>query len=423
MMRTIAVVNRKGGVGKTTISINLAASLASEGQRVLVVDMDPQGHCAVGLAVPGDRIELSIRECLASVREAEPVELDRVTWRISPSLDLAPARATLAELERVEAATADGATLLSRVLDRVSSAYDFAIIDCPPHLGVLMRNALRAATEIMIPVETGYLSLHSLTRQLETVDEASETFGKSYQVRVVPNQYDVRTKLAREILAELRKEYRDVITDTVINFNTKLKEGVGLGQPITEFAPASAGAKDFRALAREVMAAGVVDTRSELVERYAAKLAEDGDRLLATRTPLVRPDRLVAASAPPAAASVDRERAVAVRSEVPEVDHERIADKLEAIYGVRQSAEGVVFRSRFPGARSVQLAGDFNDWMPHATPMRRLDESGGFEAVLNLPQGRYRYRLVVDGRWSPDVDNPNVEKNEYGEVNSVVEVS
>lgn len=102
--------------------------------------------------------------------------------------------------------------------------------------------------------------------------------------------------------------------------------------------------------------------------------------------------------------------------------HEAIERKIEQIYGVRQQGEIAIFRARHPEASEMQLAGDFNDWMPHTTPMRRLPE-GEFEARLRLPKGRYRYRLVIDGRWSHDLNNPEVERNEYGELNSIVEVA
>lgn len=102
--------------------------------------------------------------------------------------------------------------------------------------------------------------------------------------------------------------------------------------------------------------------------------------------------------------------------------YEEIARKLEAVYGVRQEADVVIFHNRFPDASEIQIAGDFNDWMPHTTPMRRLAD-GDFEARLKLPKGRYRYRLVVDGRWSHDIHNPTIETNEYGELNSVVEIT
>lgn len=105
----------------------------------------------------------------------------------------------------------------------------------------------------------------------------------------------------------------------------------------------------------------------------------------------------------------------------PAASHEEIDRKIEAIYGVRQEGEVVIFRSRRPEANEIQIAGDFNDWMPHTTPMRRLSD-GDFEARLKLPRGRYRYRLVVDGRWSHDLFNPAIETNEYGELNSVVEI-
>ena len=105
----------------------------------------------------------------------------------------------------------------------------------------------------------------------------------------------------------------------------------------------------------------------------------------------------------------------------PAATHEEIDRKIEAIYGVRQEADVVIFRSRRPEASEIQIAGDFNDWMPHTTPMRRLPD-GDFEARLKLPRGRYRYRLVVDGRWSHDIFNPAIETNEYGELNSIVEI-
>ncbi len=535
-MRTITIANRKGGCGKTTVAINLAASIAKGNRRVLLVDLDPQAHCALGMAVPDDQIDLSIVDCLMGRAEGEPVELSRVTWQIAPNLDLSPSRANLATLEPRLGTREDGESLLHELLAGSDGRYDYCVVDCPPHWGLLMRNGLFAAHEVIIPIDTGYFSLHGLTQQLTAVEEVSARSGRKPAVRILPNQYDVRTKLAREILAELRKKFHGLVYDTVVNFNTKLKEGASFGQPITEFAPNSIGARDFQKLASEVMASQPALTPTSDILRHMEKLAADADRLLATTATLVdrgpvstnvsdSPSPLVPPveipSAPVGAVERHQERrqrsvskgpmrkapasregsevsarpstqpeavpsrhsagamgrqknrladpaptmapltgndssrtpgdpAVAFgqvadernpqgRSPVPpaspghnqtpvrafdhqpHTSHEDIQRKIDRVYGVHQEGDVAVFRCHQPSAGEIQVAGDFNDWMPHTTPMRRTRD-GDFEARLRLPRGRYRYRLVIDGRWSHDRDNPATETNEYGELTSIVEI-
>lgn len=503
-MRTITIANQKGGCGKTTVAINLAASIAREGRRVLLLDLDPQSHCALGMAVPDEQIDLSILDCLMGRIEGEPVELSRITWQIAPNLDLAPSRPNLATLEPRLGTRDDGDTMLSSLLEANRTRYDFCVVDCPPHFGLLMKNGLRAANEIVIPVDTGYFSLQGLTQQLASIEELSSRYGTRPAVRVLPNQYDVRTKLAREILAELRNRHKNIVYESIVNFNTKLKEGASFGQPITEFAPTSIGARDFQRLAREIMSSDGEATESTAILEHVERLAADAERLLATTTTLVgnrakmeadgrapvapveesvasplpgnvpspalienmpdtpvtipaeRPERSdlqttmgrtdiavspvspapspatamvesvelsgPAAPLPPSTASPrEPESHPAPAAWLPAASPEEIDSKIEQIYGVRQEGETVIFLSHNPEAHEIQLAGDFNDWMPHTSPMRRM-ANGDFEAKLRLPRGRYRYRLVVDGRWSHDHNNPIVETNEYGELNSVVEI-
>jgi len=521
-MRTITVANQKGGCGKTTIAINLAASLAREGRRVLLVDLDPQAHCALGMAVPDEQLDLSIGDCLMGQAEGEPIDLSRITWHITPNLDLAPSRHNLANLEPKFGTREDAATLLLELLTANGSPYDYCVVDCPPHWGLLMRNGLHAADEIIIPVDTGYFSLHGLTQQFASIEHLTEQTGRKHTVRILPNQYDVRTKLAREILAELRNRFKGLVYETVVNFNTKLKEGASFGQPITEFAPNSMGARDFQRLAQEIIVSQPSSAPTAEILQHVERLAADAERLLATtttlvdsrraalgmterpgpaspalrpRTPMIPPVEVpsmpVPAPAPSPAplnrAAVSRERAAQVpavdtfpptptlggasshrpaatsvaappaarggnpvRTEPPRrgpaspsptvigqppahalftnitapapASDAEIDRKIAAIYGVQQLGDVIIFRGHYPTAAEVQLAGDFNDWMPHTTPMRRLS-NGDFEARLRLPRGRYRYRLVVDGRWLHDFHNPAVEQNEYGELNSIVEIS
>jgi chromosome partitioning protein len=405
-MRTIAIANQKGGCGKTTVAINLAACLAREGKRTLLVDMDPQGHCGLGLAVPEEQIEFTVADVLVGEDARGQVEMNRVIWQIAANFDLAPARIDLAALEQRLAGVDDRDLRLKAALESVAAQYEYVVVDCPPHVGLLTFNALRAADDVLVPVETGYFSLQGLAKQLETVEQVRQQANHDLVLKVVANQYDVRTKLGREVLGELRKRHGNLLCRSFINFNTKLKEAASLGQAITEYDPASVGMRDFTKLAREVISSGQVQEApvvpdavpSDVLDR-AEQLAAKADKLLATSTTLV-----------------DLEQRPAEKSTPQEVQ-----ERIDQIYGVVQIPEGVRFAAHAPGASQVSLAGDFNDWSPDSTPLasRGADD---FETVLPLEPGRYRYRLVVDGRWQQDPCNQSVETNPYGELNSVVEV-
>ncbi len=421
-MRTIAIANQKGGCGKTTVAINLSAMLAREGRRVLLVDLDPQGHCALGLAVPEEQIDLSVLDCLLGQHNGAGVEIERIRWQITPNFDLAPSRLDLSRFELGHSdLDGDKSTLLADMLATVDDRYDYVILDCPPHVGLLTRNAIFAASDVIIPVDTGYFALHGLTQQLQTIQDVDQRTGGRRSVRVLANQYDIRTKLAREILAELRKRFGEVMFETIINFNTKLKEGVSYGQPITEFAPNSMGARDFLKLAREVVTAEPSGTPTETILQQAERMAAEAEQLLATTSSLIskQPSGGAATKAAPQTTkpATGGNGQTPARQAASEAEIER---KIEKIYGAVQTGDGVLFRTRNPGAHEVQLAGDFNDWMPHSATMQRVGED--FELFVKLPPGRYRYRMVVDGHWSHDAANPNVETNQYGEWNSVVDV-
>jgi chromosome partitioning protein len=401
-MRTIAIVNQKGGCGKTTVSINLASTLAKAGKKTLLVDMDSQGHCAVGLAIPEEQIEQSIYDVLISTADDRPMHIDEVLWEICEGLELAPASIDLAALEQQMAGVNGREDCLKKVLARLDGKYDFVVIDCPPAVGLLTLTALRAATDVIVPAETGYFSLHGLSRQLDTLSVLCRQCNQELNVKVLASMYDVRTKMAREILGELRKLFGERMFKTVVNFNTKLKEAASLGQPISEYDPISKGYKDFQALVSEIVGEEASGQTRAMVDSLSKQL----DAISASA------EQLLASVAPAASAE-------ARKKEEPQTIEEKIAD----FYGSRQMGEAVIFSSLYPRAANVQVAGDFNGWKPEDAPMTKVNENGMWQVKMQLGKGRYKYRLVVDGQWQQDPYNTNVEMNPYGECNSVLEVN
>jgi chromosome partitioning protein len=404
-MRTIAVANQKGGVGKTTVAINLSACLAKTGHRTLLVDLDPQAHCAVGLAVPEDQIELSIAEVLMPDEAGRSVQIAEITWEICSRLELAPSRLDLAAFEVKLSDASDRDSRLLNALQPVIDQYDFCVLDCPPHIGLLTFNALQAADEVIIPVDTGYFAMQGLGKQIETIEHLRKQTGRNLKIRILSNMYDVRTKYAREALGELRRHFGSLMLQTFINFNTKLREASSLGQPISEYEPNSMGSKDFMKLAREIVSLAEPSGLPTALIEHADELAAKAERLLASSTALIGPHR-----------RTDGGERQAVATD------EQIHRRIEQVYGVRQTPEGVCFVTHAPGARRVSIAGDFNRWSCEEHVMRPGRLAGDFELSIPLSPGRYCYRLVVDGRWQHDPANQSVETNPYGELNSVVEV-
>ncbi|MFZ0035628.1 MAG: AAA family ATPase [Sedimentisphaerales bacterium] len=420
-MRTIAVVNQKGGCGKTTVSINLASALAELGRKTLLVDMDPQSHCAVGLAVPEEQIEQSIYDVLISTSRNEPVRLAEVLWQISDKLELAPASIDLSAFEQQMVGVAERECCLKNVLQEIKDEYDYVIVDCPPAVSLLTFNALRAADDAIVPVETGYFALHGLSRQLETLNMLCKRCSQYVNVKVLASMYDIRTKMAREILAELRSHFADKMFKTIVNFNTKIKEASSLGQPICEYDPASKGQKDFHALAEEIIDPQAKQQRSEIVQSLANRLeaiSVTADELLQSTKPAIK---ALPKTPPPVAA---QKAPQPPQTEKP-AEKPKLADtdiKLSDYYGVSQINDAIVFVTLYPRAHSVQIAGDFNNWQPSKSPLQKVGNSGVWQTKIKLPAGKYRYRLVVDGHWQQDPYNETTESNPFGGFNSVVEV-
>jgi chromosome partitioning protein len=250
--RIVSVMNQKGGCGKTTTAVNLAAALQTKGSRVLVVDMDPQAHATLGLngrlRSPIDR---TVHDALMRRDSLEPVLVSP-----RPGLDLAPSGDDLLFAERD---LGNGETAEERLHDclrRTARSYDFIFIDCPPSLGPLTFNALRACDEILVPVEIGFFSLNGVSNFLRALQRYRPSWLTQKRIRALATLFDGRTSFAREVIEEMRRFFGEALYRTVIHHNVKLKEAASFGLPITEYDRRSRGCADYMALADEVLADG-----------------------------------------------------------------------------------------------------------------------------------------------------------------------
>ena len=251
MSKIIAVTNQKGGVGKTTATLNLGASLAEYGRRVLLVDLDPQGALSAGLGVQHHDLELTVHNLLVEPR----VSIDDVLMRTRvDGLDLLPSNIDLSAAEIQLVTEVGREQTLGRVLHPVLDRYDYVLIDCQPSLGLLTVNALACADSVIIPMECEYFSLRGLALLNDTVEKVHDRLNPKLELAgIVVTMFDARTLHAREVMARVVEVFGDVVYDTVINRTVRFPETSVAGEPITTWAPKSAGAEAYRALAREVI--------------------------------------------------------------------------------------------------------------------------------------------------------------------------
>ncbi len=250
MGKTIAVTNQKGGVGKTTTSINLAASLAILEYKTLIVDADPQANATSGIGFDPKQIQASIYECIIDNLNVENVILHTKT----PNLDLLPAHIDLvgAEIEIIN--LPDRENLMYNVLEKIKSKYDFIIIDCSPSLGLITVNALTAADSVIIPVQCEYFALEGLGKLLNTIKIVQTRLNEKLDIEgILLTMFDTRLRLSKQVVEEVKTHFQQMVFNTIINRNTKLSEAPSFGDSIIMYDANSTGAINYLNLARELL--------------------------------------------------------------------------------------------------------------------------------------------------------------------------
>lgn len=249
--RTIAIVNQKGGVGKTTTSINLAAALTLREKSVLLIDLDPQGNASTGLGVGKTQRGVTLYEVLVDAEDiAEAIHTTTV-----PGLHLIPSHIDLSAAELEIGSQAGRTSRLAEALGDIRSEYDFVLIDCPPALGLLTVNALAASNSVLVPLQCEFFALEGLSQLLKTVEMAKSSLNPSLIIEgVMLTMYDVRNRLSSQVAADVRRHLGRAVFETLIPRNVRIAEAPSFGKPVMMYDAASSGAKAYMALADELLA-------------------------------------------------------------------------------------------------------------------------------------------------------------------------
>src|SRR5665647_1114110 len=250
MTNIISIVNQKGGVGKTTTTVNLSAYLAQHGEKVLVIDLDPQGNATSGYGFDKNLLETSVYDLL--VNDTPISDVIQSTNR--EKIDMCPTNINLAgaEVELVSAMSRE--TILKRAVETISENYDFILIDCPPSLGLLTLNALAASTDVIVPIQGEYYALEGLTQLIDTINLVRKHLNPTIGIfGVVITMFDGRTQLTRQVTEEVRKYFGEKVFNTVIPRNIRLAEAPSYGKTIVEYDPKSRGGHAYNDLAIEAV--------------------------------------------------------------------------------------------------------------------------------------------------------------------------
>ncbi len=370
-MNIMAIANQKGGCGKTTTTINLAAELGRQGKQVLVIDMDPQGHASLGLGV-SDRDLSGLYEVFTD----DANFYDVVVSGVCKGVDLVPANISLAMLESLLADQPGRERQLLEQLERFGGLYDYILIDCPPSLGLLSINALRAAQQVLVPIDASCYALDGIRQLLDIVNLLREKYRIDLPVRVLPTMFDTHTRFAQTLLGQIREQLPVGVSGVRVRHTVRVREAAWSGKTLPDYAPHCTAAIDYRQLAEELM---------NVFPQHAQNESEP----CAEAVPL-QPETLT--------------EAMTMKEQVEQARRQMVVLTFDDI-----------------DCHRLQIAGDFNDWVPDRDIETR-HINGNWQKVFTAEPGVYEYRLVIDGKWQADPTNPSEIPNELGGINSLLQV-
>jgi chromosome partitioning protein len=364
LMRIISITNQKGGCGKTTTAINLAASLSANNRKVLLIDLDPQAHATLGMNIKAD---LSIYNVLSKLTNKK-ARLEDIIQKVDENFDIAPSSIVLSTLEQELSGEIGRESRLWETMNDFSETYDYILIDCPPNLGILTINAIRASHEIIVPVEASRFSLEGLDQLTGIVNLVRDRLNHDVNCKILVTNFDSRLRHSFKMLDRIKSNFKNTLFSNIIHVNVKLKEAQNEGTHILSYDKYCRGSKDYFSLAREII---TLEIQPKATTAPTQRLEKKMKEILKERLPVFNQ---------------------------------------------------VVFAVTAPEAKEVYVAGDFNGWK--LDPESRMEKDNGvWKKRLNLTSGRYRYRFVIDGQWKEDATNPVNEVNPYGSIDSLIEVT
>jgi len=379
-MKIISIANQKGGCGKTTTAINLASTLGANAQKTLLIDLDPQAHATLGLNVDDQN---SLYNCISKLTPHK-LKIKDIIKKVNKDFDIVPSNVLVGTLEQELADEIGRELKLMEIINEIKDQYDYILIDCPPSLGFLTVNAIRASDELIIPVETSRFSMQGVDHLMDIANLIRERLNHPVKAKVLITMFDSRLRHSFTMLGKMKEKFTGMLFDTIVHTNVKLKEAAVMGEAVIKYDKYCRGSKDYMSLAREIL---TVDRHPALPE---VKIT------VPVQAPIEAPS-------------------VAQTYEPSERMQELIEKETEEFIG------STAFVLKAPQAKSVYVTGSFNDWSLDEN-CRMSNSDGVWTLKVKLKPGTYKYQFIVDGKWQEDPANASIERNSFGDINSLIEV-